>query len=253
MKANCSRAEIVRRAWLARQGAYPFHETVPGAHEPCGFAVRLDEQGIRISLDQGVELHEVKGHLEQPLALVPGMTLATLPGEMLKGAAVVGVGISGAGLGHPPAVFRYVESSGGDPCRKGHPEDGEIFLRFVDIEMVNAFHRLEDSRRFENSLHPRPAGVVGRARHGGIFTRPEDRLGELVEPQHPESPVTRHQTVQEGGAAAIDADDEDRPHDLLACDLRVLPAFAGQLGVVAQEPAQFKDNVTEAVLQQLRA
>ena len=56
--------------------------------------------------------------------------------------------------------------------------------------------------------------------------------------------------MQEGGAAAVDADDEDRPHNLLASDLRVLPAFTGQLGVVAQEPAQLEDNVTETVLQQ---
>ena len=202
--------------------------------------MRLDEQGVGIGFDQCFEFHEVEGHLEQPLALASGMTLATLPGEMLEGAAVIGVGISGPVLMHPPAVFRYVESSDRDPCRKGRPEDGEIFLRFVSIEMVNAFHRAEHLGCLENSLHPRPAGVVGRSRHVGVFARPEDRLSELVEPQRPESPVTRHQAMQEGGAAAVDADDEDRPHDFLALDLRMLPAFAGQFGVCCAGTDSFR-------------
>ena len=72
----------------------------------------LDEKGVGIGPDEGFQLHEMKGHPEQPLPLVLRLTLTALPGKVLHGAAMVGVGMLHTGGIQPAAEFRDMEPNG---------------------------------------------------------------------------------------------------------------------------------------------
>ena len=130
----------------------------------------LDEKGIGVCLDEGLQLHEMKGHLEQPLRLVFRLTLPVLPSNILHGSAVVGVGTLRTGGGQPTSEFRNAESNDKGPRPEGHTQDREILRRFVHVEIVNPLEKIEGIRRVEQILDPRPTGVVRGTTYRGIFT-----------------------------------------------------------------------------------
>ena len=115
---------------------------------------------------------------------------------------------------------------------------------------MDSLHCLEDFKRAVRFLSPCQPGVVRRAQDSGVLARRQNRLDELVKPKRPEALVADHQTVQEGRAASVDPDDENRPVDPPRRDLRVTLRFPGDLGVLVQEAAHFEDDISELVVQE---
>lgn len=164
-------AGLVRRARLRGERANPLHNAVPRTHELHGLAMRLDEDRVRVGLQQHLKLHEMEGHLQQPVPLTFRLPLPALPGEVLHDAPVMRVGVARAGLGQSAAIRRHAVRDDEDPGREGELEEHEVLLRLGQVDAVNADERVDNVGRAHQLFRIGPAGIVRRAGHAGVVAR----------------------------------------------------------------------------------
>ena len=112
-----------------------------------GFAVCLDEKGIRIGLDQCFQLHQMEGHLQQPLSLA-ALLFTTLKVEEPQATTMVGIGLFRTIGFQPTGVFRQILAYGSHPGSKRLSQKSEFLFRFVDIDMMEARENLRNARGF---------------------------------------------------------------------------------------------------------
>ena len=212
--------------------------------------MRLDEEGVRVRGDQRVELHQMRGHLEEPLPPGAGMALGALVAVVLHHTMMELVRLARAARRQPALVLRNVVPGGEHPGIEGEPQERHVLFRLVHVDVVGPGEGIDDPRRLEDVGRERAARIVGRPCYPGVITVRDHRFDILERPDRPETPVPRHEAVEVGRPRAVDADDEDGLGDLLAADLGDPPPLVGEFRIVAQDPAQVEGDVADPGLRQ---
>ena len=208
--------DVGDRDVVAPEPAQHAHERAERGDDPQRIAVRLHEQRVRVLGEQRAEAPEVAGRLQHPARRrVPRL-------QVLQVEAVPAVRGRHVGFVEQPVrVRRHAVLRREDHAAEVAAGHAHALLR---QQRAHRVHRLEagdhELDAVEQLLRRRDAriGVVGR----GLGRR--QRAIDLPRERHAVRGILREEVVQDRGAGARLADDDDRRHDVGVGDLGVLLA-----------------------------